>query len=621
MATYPASLLPMELTTDRQVPASTLPMQLSTDKVVPASTLPMRLASLTLSPAVTLPMVLEAPDPAHFTAAGATWGALVVLGGVDVSASIAGPVSIDHEEMASGRCELVFSPAAGAIDPEQYENQPLQVSFLGLDGSGAEIYRARRFTGVVEVAIYDPDQGRMTIHATTDLQGRLEGMSRDVIAGVVGGLYSEHIFDDTADGYQYALDRLSTQPAEIHIDNYGQLVVVPWAAKAVADVEFTDANRFDDTLNFDRVQRRDLVTRFTVNLDFRYVRLRHREMNVSWINQLGLCHYLDNNWKLASKDMVRSAADGTEWTRLSDIAWVELPPTGTYCTPPRGWAGGATTFALGASWKAARRWAQTLTEQYQLVLVAPDLAESVGNQVLSEDYGIEATYDATDFEQIKDFEGAPGGAVLSAETQDWTLEATASETDGRAAMAAAQACVLAKGRVEILGRARGNRLTFSPSYRPDITLATTARVNTPGLVGKGKVRRIQEAMDPTTGELSMELGLAISRHGGSGLAVDDPLTAAPQPVAPAEDATPRTYTLGYRIGSTAFSPAEDPDWDGYVANVASNGALYDANGPVYRERFTVTMPEIEAAARDATAVQQAQTYQVAVPQDELTMSA
>lgn len=600
---------------------SSLPMTLTTDKSVAASTLPMRMCGQSYTAASSLPMQLESADPTHFTADSATWHLAVELGGTDIISGLLGPVKIEHQEDSSGTCSLSFLPAAGSIDPEAYENLSLQVSFLELDSSGVEQGRVQRYTGKVEAASYDPDNGVVTISATTDLQGRLENLDRAVIADMIGGEWSEHVFDDTADGYQYALDRLSTLTSEMHIDNYGRFQVVPWAAKGTADVELTDSGRFNDTLSLQRVQRRDLVTRFEANLDFRFVRLRHREIKVHWVSQLGFCHYLDNNWKLASKDMIRSAADGTAWTRITDISWSEVPVAGTYCTPPRIWVGNAEAFALGASWTAARRWAQTVTEEKQLILVATDLEETAGEQLLAEDYGIEATYDATDYEQMQDFTASPTGSAYSSNTGDWMLDAVTAEADGRTAMEAAQSCLLAKGRAEILGRARRNLLTFTPVYRPDITLAHTVRVNTPYLVAKGKVKRIVETLDPYTGRQDMELGVALSRHGGSGLAVDDPLDPVATPDAPAEEASSRLYTLGYHLGSTTTSPADSDAWDGYVINVGTNGVLYDAAGEVYSERFVLAMPEIEDAARDAAAVQQAQTYEVVVPEDELTMSA
>ena len=95
---------------------------------------------------------------------------------------------------------------------------------------------------------------------------------------IVGGSWSEHIFDAQADGWQYAQDRLSTRTAEVHVNNYGHLVSVDWAAKAAADVTLTDAHRFTGALRIVAPNRRDLVSRVRVTLDFRFTRLRHRKL-------------------------------------------------------------------------------------------------------------------------------------------------------------------------------------------------------------------------------------------------------------------------------------------------------------------------------------------------------
>ena len=124
--------------------------------------------------------------------------------------------------------------------------------------------------------------------------------------------------------------------------------------------------------------------------------------------------------------------------------------------------------------------------------------------------------------------------------------------------------------------------------------------------------------NPVTGEIDMRVDLAISRHDGSGLAVDDPLTA-PTPIEqPQEENTGRTYQFGYTIGGEEFAPPDDPDWDGYISNVDERIRFPGAE--IYRTRLVIRMPEVETEARDALAEDEVTQYTVAVPQDELTMS-
>ena len=597
--------------------AAVLPMTLSGQVGVAAASLPLRLLGASAVGSATLPMTLEAPDPSHYQAAAAHWSAQVVLGGVDISARLVGRITIEHEETASTLARLSMVPTSGAIDPGAYERQPIAISYLGHDSAGATLYSSRRFTGLTSEATFNPDSGELAIEATTDLQGQLENMPRAAIDALIGGYWSEHVFDGSADGWRYAQDRLSTIPAELHCNRYGQPVLVDWAAKASADVEISDAERFGDVA-LTRANRRDLLTRVIVNLDFRFVRLRHREIFVNFVDTLGFCHWLNNGWSLPSKDMVRAAADATEWTRISDILYTELPVPGTYCTPPRGWVGGADAFCLGATWKAARRWAQTVTEQYALEVVASDLETSIGRQTTNDDYGIAATYDATDYEAIRSFDSAPTGAVLSGKTDDWQLEATAAESDGRAAMAVAQTCALARARSLILGRARASRLRVPVLFDPTLSLASTLRIASSYVTAKGKVAKLDEVLDLTSGDTEMTVELALSRHEGSGLAVDDPIDPADPPEQPDETPSARSYYLSYHIGGTSAAPPDNDEWDGHMSNVAA--ALQDPGAELYSERFVVRMPEIEAGARNASTLAQTASYALAVPQDELTLS-
>lgn len=603
---------------DSTIAAASIPLLLTGGLLSGSAVLPMWLRTSELAGASSVPMKLQAPDPAHYQATKAKWDVQVLLDNVDISDRLVGLIEISHEESASGTCTVRMIPAAGAIDPDAFERKPLVIEFQGKNDAGTIIYASRRFTGISSGAIYDPDAGIVAIEGTTDLQGRIENMSRDTIAALVGGEWSGHVFDEDADNWQYAQDRLSTTPTEIHANRFGSIVAAPWAAKATADIELTDADIEDKQFTIARTKRRDLVTRVRINLDFRFVRLRHREVQVNFANSFGFCHYLNWNWPLCSRDMVRSAADSNEWVRITDIAFIGLPVAGTYCTPSRGWVGGADAFCLGASWRSAMRWAQTVTEEYAIDVVATDLEEAVGQQQVAESYGIEATYDGNDFEAVKAYSTSPLGAVFSTVTDDWQKEATDSERDGRAAMEYAQEVAIARARTTMLDRARRNRLTVYPVYDPSIDIDQTVRVATTYLTAKGKVAAMREMMDTSDGDIVMAVEIALSRHGGTGLASDDPIEAAEQPDQPTEEPTPRVYYVPYRMGGLVNAPQDDDEWDGYMTNVQES--LRDPSGGVYQQRLVLKMPAIEESARDAQAIPQTASFEVEIPEDELTMS-
>lgn len=597
---------------------STLPMRLSGALAVAAASVPMRLRTVTTHAAASLPMYLEAPDPAHYRGSAAAWSLEVLLDDVDISDQLTGEASIEAAEDESALARLTLIPGTGSVDPDDYERKPLSLRFVGRNSAGAVLYSAKRFTGITSTATYDPDEGVITLEATTDLQGRFENLPRATIDNLIGGQWSEYVFDETADGWQYARDRLSTLASEVHVDPYGQIKVVPWAVKGTPDVTLTDAARFDNSLIVTRATRRDLITRVQATLDFRFVRLRHRQIAATLVDTYGFCHYLSYGWRLPAREAIRAAADGGAWTRVSEITFTDLPPIGTYCTPARGWTGGADDFCLGATWLAARRWAQTVTEVYTLEVVAGDLEEAIGVQTLAEDYGLEAVYDAGDYEQITTFDGPPTGAVLSAKTDDYQLDADQVEAAGRSDLAAAQAVILAKAKTTILARARKNRITVAPVYDPTITLASTVRINCPYLVATGKVAGLRETFDLASGDLVMVLELALSRHGGSGSAADDTLTAPSAPAQADEVTSSRHYFAPIRVGGIPGAVTDSDELDGWLTNAQESERTPGA--ALYRERLVLRLPAIEEGARNATEVAASVSYSVAVPQDELTLS-
>ncbi|MFU3877758.1 hypothetical protein ACM7HL_34410, partial [Pseudomonas aeruginosa] len=81
--------------------------------------------------------------------------------------------------------------------------------------------------------------------------------------------------------------------------------------------------------------------------------------------------------------MITSATESSGQT-LFYATWYPLPPTGVYCNPPAAWVNNFTELLLGGNWIAGRRWVQSVTERYRLVIeVQPSVAATgpiVGRQ-------------------------------------------------------------------------------------------------------------------------------------------------------------------------------------------------------------------------------------------------
>ena len=538
------ALLPMSLSGSLIRPAATLPMTLET--VLPrmtlqcigalqsaAATLPMRLITRVESTAAALGMTLRGYADADITATNQRWTVEVRIDNTPVD-RLVGQIEIQCEETASGTCRFDLLPAAGEVDPDDYERKRVTIDYVALNTAGVEQWRSRRFTGVTLTATYDPDTGVMSVEGSHELQSWFEDIDPDIeqdaqratIASMVGGTWSQHVFDETADNWRYAQDRLSTAQQCIYIDRAGYFQRVAWAAKATADVVLTDSARFGNTLRVERPDQRDLVTRVKIGFDFRFNRLRHREIRVVF-NTPGFCSYLNQGWILPSKSMIQSASEQGGWTRITDILWTDLPPAGVYCTPLRGWQpGGSEAFCLGASWTMARRWAQRVNEDYTIEVTAPNLEAAIGARVVTEDYGVEATYDATDFENLTSFDDRPSGSSLMPALDDWTIDAVDAEYNGRTAFNTAKAVAIARAQTLIAERARGWRVSMECPWRPDIGLDSTVEVDTPYLECKGKVFAYRERLDLDTGETLIAPTLALSRHYNPAALPADPVLSA-----------------------------------------------------------------------------------------------
>ena len=586
--------------------------------------LPIRLNSMTETAASAIPMMLQSPDPLHFAANAARWSLSVRIQG-DLLTRVVGQVVIDHEESASTRASFSFLPVVGDVDPSRFENQPVVIEYQGLADNGQLLYSLRRFTGITTDAVYDPDAGVMSVQAMADLQGLFEDLPREQIAAMIGGYWSQHVFDEDAEGWEYAEHRLETIPFEIHIDAAGNLQRVPWVAKSVADVTLTDSGRFGGSLSVSRPPLRDMITAVEIDFDFRFDRLWHREISVRFVTD-GLCSYLNNGWTLPQKSTIAAAADGTSWTRTSAITWDELPgPAAAICTPPRAWGGGPSTLCLGARWKLAKRWTQTVTEQYHFVVEAERLTDTLGRRKTDYSYGVQATSTREDWEQMDEYNGPETGSTLLSGSSDYQIEDDGNEYDGREAFEDAAICSLHRARTILLRRARAWRVSVECPWRPDITLSSTVLVDTPGLTAKGKCYSVRETLNTETGETSMALTLALSRQEGN--ASDTPLTLPPSGTPggglpgggeeSGDGISPSSVlSLPQWTGGKSYI-TDDPSWSGWVTNVTA--ALQVPGAPIYDERFVVTMPEVESAARDEDVVDVEATYIVSIPNDTLTM--
>lgn len=583
---------------------------------------------------ISVPIAWVAPDLSVFPETTQTWTPAVYIDGTDYSARLTGVISIDTEEDSSTLANFSIHPATGTLDPLSYIGRLVWIDIT------TDSDTIRKFRGVVSNAVYNPDTGLMAFTCTNDLQGYFENATRTEIDSVIGGYWSEFVFasyGDESHGWKYATDRLSTQFKALHLDVNGNPVLTSLTAKPTADYTFTDAKRFNDTLSVSRATRRELLNRVRVLFDYRFTRLRQRHIYYEFVHAkqvgssltgLSQCDFLQDAYDLCEKAQIESAVENSGWLMYGTPDYLLPPGSGVYrCpgsqspwSPQSGYSinwvfpeSARQKTCFSARFTIAKRFAQTVTEQYVFDVRADDSIERVGELGIEERFGMETEYDATLWES-EPFTSTADGATLDS-SGDYVLDANDGD-NGRTAFNNAQTTALAQAQVDIKKSHRQNRVSFEVPYHPLIDITHTARCESSYLTAQGKVRQVTHTFDTDTGEATTFIEIAISAHGGSGLVTDTAL----DPVTPPEQTIPdytREFTIPYRMGGESDSEPYDEEWQGYLTNRASITGNYHR----YDVAFKIETPAIDSAFRDAVEIPSTNTANVAIDQDTLTLSA
>ena len=183
------------------------------------------------------------------------------------------------------------------------------------------------------------------------------------------------------------------------------------------------------------------------------------------------------------------------------------------------------------------------------------------------------------------------------------------------------ATLINRAKSEILKTHRDDRVMFTMDLWPVITLKHTVELDTGRVETKGKVFSYTHVMDISGGgEAYTNVELALSRSTGS--ASDDVLTL---PTAPSS--TPIYPTANINLpghyGENPSTTSGSDKWVGHIANKLIN--TYTSGKPdlrmtQYPVRFIYDTPDISPALRDESVLTASKSYDVAIPDDTLTIN-
>lgn len=561
---------------------------------------------------------------------GAHWHITILVDGIDVSARITGSINITAEQGAARISSFIMKPLAGIIDAQEWVKKPVKINYETFIGSVLQTNH-RRFTGIVNLATYDPATRLITFECSDDLQGSLEALNFSDIDAVIGGLYSPAIFNETDNGWEYAQQRLESQSESYDKDHDGSGRKWPWLAKVSPDITLIENSIVDGSLTLTQNTSRDIINKVTVNLDYRYSRRWQRELKIIWNYNRTFEQYLILSSDLPNRDMFMNSINSSWWIKRA--TFTKLPASGEVWTSngPVGWFISdelREQLIFGANATIAKRWLQDLTEQFSIV---------VKNDASIARFGVIDTVNkyAVDSEPENEFEAESKGTVktlgvsatsntyVSTDYQDPVAGSIAIDSDfyadqaSRATFNDAVKTAIAIAKTDILKSHHQNEVSAQILIDPEIDLGKTLFVNVAEIQAQGTVGRYVETFNLNEGSALCVVSINVYAPNVPGQNDDAVAVPVLPDTAPISDGS-NSLSLDTHLGGNNVMIALDEDWRGFIGNYAG---ITQFNAVTYPVEFRTEIPEVNALNRDKAEYLTASIVDAAIPEETLIINA
>lgn len=568
-----------------------------------------------------------------------TWEAIVRVDGV-FQPKLTGIVSVSGGEGEQILASFQIKPEPGVVAVEDWIAKSVTIDY-------ADQFKYKRlFTGIVDEVDYDATNSILSFTCITNRKGLINAKSRGQLDREIGGFWSKFVFDEDAEPFEYAQDLISTVFAAYETTPYNQFRLIPFAAKAAADITYTESDIVDGSAIPTFVSRDELVNTWTLNFGYRFNRLRQRERSYQWdlLAKIGLsdgfgnwAEFLQDPVTFLPRDAVQTAIEHSRWVLKDDIAFTDLPPAGFYGGV--GWTPKQSTIKLdekgniierstkdvskvyttAADFTLALRFAQQLTEEYEIKMTAPQSVSQYGEIEENTRRGISANYDVGAWEEFTKYE-APAGSL--SDNGDFVLDQDTDKikdgtrADFETAVNTSQAII----KRVILDTHRQNYTEISVLLDPDVDLTKTVHVDTGRIQAQGKVYQFEHTMDIDQSEPSAitTVKLAISKAVGS--QADDGINVPTKPTVTDATFVPIPIRLQSHFGNHFDSPAYNEIWSGYITNFRFQDFI-SASLNTYPVKFTVDGEKIGDEDRKERKIPAPSTVNIEIPNELLTITA
>lgn len=549
------------------------------------------------------------------------WDVRALLADEDVSHLLTGIVRVEQERGAAtlADCSLLLDP--GPVDPASYKGKSFSLHYLEWRGGVWVHYLL--FDGWVVRPPFEPVDGVIDLLCSDRLQGAVEALSIAEVNALVAGNWSPDMFEDPVgrSRWDYAQERLGSRAASLNRLPGGELVVTPWAATAPAFV-FGEGVTLDRALVWAPVDLDECTNLVELDALWRYPKLRERRDNFNWrhpdLDGLtgigGFCVWHLSAGELPDIPMVEEGTTGAGYGAIFNKEWYRLPLTleggqnaGQWCDPEFVWTNTYADLLLGGSWTGARRWVQSVTENYAIRVEATASIEAFGEVSMRDRVAV----DSSDQERVNTFaeagwKGLEAGGSYEA-PGDWVVNLREQSRWQQALV-----CAVATAYTQILKTHRGNRLSFQvpTSDAIGVTLQHTLRIEDQRCRCQAPVWQLTHELNIDDQTAITTITLGVSRGGGG---VTDPITVPAPPAVPDGPGRSGPRDLVTQMGGRPDSPPFDETRPGFSGN-------YDTPFPgseQYPRDFRVESPELNEFYVDELELSTSARFRVAVPHDEL----
>ncbi len=536
------------------------------------------------------------------------WKIRLLLDGIDVSGNLTNTLRIEAEEGTAKIAEFSLIPHAGPISVTKWIGKSVEIFY---DTHDKEFCI---FKGVVDEPIYDPTTKITTFSCTDQLQENIQRLQKLEIDELIHGHWSSIVFDLTQDNWSYAQDRLSTIPASLDLGRENHFQLTPWQAKKNPDFRFDEDTILYQSIEVQLANRRELHNQVNISFQYRYQRLKQREIQFGYGYPLNFCDQINRSATLPNVDMIQQAVSGTGWLLKNNVVFEHQRGPGWVTCGDSGFGflikeEMRRYLVREASFVLCKRFVQTVTENYQLQLQAPQSIAEFGKIDTQENLSFEVACNTDKFVNIKQYQSSLNDAIVDS-IGDFVIEA-----EDRNILNHAIITKLNQAKTTILKSHRNNIISFKTPLHPLIERQHTVRLDTTNVKAQGKVKHIIHECDFNQGLSLSTISFVVSRTENDDLVAELEFTPPAKITQLGEAGYPMRISLPTHLGGKLASPEFDDLWDGYTGN-----EKIEANAKPYPERFAITAPAIEEAQAPVEYLI-SQTYELNIPNELLLLTA